>query len=85
MTTLKIIIINIKSSLSALPQISSDNRSNTYIHTLFKCYCKKKIIIMNTLIIIIINIIYASSCQIMYFCVYFPGPDMHVFQARSRK
>ena len=42
MTTLKIIIINIKSSLSALPQISSDNRSNTYIHTLFKCYCKKK-------------------------------------------
>merc|ERR1711860_28639 len=32
MITLKIIITNIKCSLSAWPQISSDNRSNTYIH-----------------------------------------------------
>merc|ERR1711860_466826 len=33
MITLKIIITNIKCSLSAWPQISSDNRSNTYTYT----------------------------------------------------
>merc|ERR1711860_483731 len=56
MITLKIIITNIKCSLSAWPQISSDNRSNTYTYAHYQCSLFVKIIIMTTLKIIIINI-----------------------------